>query len=314
MGREIAPRDPRDQSVRRLPSDYGMLGKRTKVYKVPVETVDITTEVEVLDGLAPDEMKAIESFYAAHGREVPGRNGAAGATIVINRNVINRNVTTTNYAPPADTGGGRKKKKRRKWWRRRQAELPAVTVINTGWGDGSGFAAFCVIALVLAMVVAAVGERRWRDDLTVTTIDNTGRIQTQRIREARAELEPPRSEPHVTMTVPRGDMTVNGQVNGHPVSFVLDTGADAVMLTGQTAEAIGLNLRELDFSHRMIGIGGATRVAHVLLNIDVDGLRAERVEVVVTCPNDGEQANLLGRSFLNKIGRFEYNDGHLKRT
>ena len=115
----------------------------------------------------------------------------------------------------------------------------------------------------------------------------------------------------MTMEIPRGRPILNGKVDGWPVEFELDTGADVVTLSADTGRALfGGNLKYL---HSMLGVGGGTRVADVTVDVDVDGIVVSHVRASVL-PPDVPQVNLLGLSFLNRIGRFEFSGGHLKRV
>jgi hypothetical protein len=147
MGQNITPYD----GEHRQPSDY-WLGKRSKRH-MPQR---VTTEVEILDGelISDKDLQELKELYASQGRELPGGNAP---TIIINRNVINRNVTTNNYATPATESAGKKKKKKRKWWRRRQIEAPVVILSNPL--DGAGFGAFLLVLSFLAIIVALTAAR-----------------------------------------------------------------------------------------------------------------------------------------------------------
>ena len=100
---------------------------------------------------------------------------------------------------------------------------------------------------------------------------------------------------------PGGLFHAQGLVNGRPVNFLLDTGASAVTLGQDHAEALGLAWRDAPrgLAHTALG-----RVEARLLELDdvrLGPLRAQRVGAAVL-PSALPQA-LLGNTFL---GRFDW--------
>lgn len=101
-----------------------------------------------------------------------------------------------------------------------------------------------------------------------------------------------------------GHFWAEGQVNGEPVHFLVDTGATAVALTPEDAERLGFRPQDLDYSYRVTTAGGRSRAAAVTLSsVSVDGARLDDVRALVI--EKGLDTSLLGMSYLGRLSRFE---------
>jgi len=103
-----------------------------------------------------------------------------------------------------------------------------------------------------------------------------------------------------------GHYEAEGQINGQPVTFLVDTGATDVELPESTARALGL-----DFGPRvrvMTAAGPATAWVTRLDVVNVGGIRRENVRATIT---SGEfNGVLLGMSFLKHYS-LQQSDGRL---
>ena len=103
-----------------------------------------------------------------------------------------------------------------------------------------------------------------------------------------------------------GHYTADGQINGQPVTFLVDTGATDVALPESAARALGL-----EFGPRvkvMTAAGPANAWVTRLNEVTVGGLRRENVRASIT---DGEfNGILLGMSFLKHYD-LQQQDGRL---
>lgn len=102
------------------------------------------------------------------------------------------------------------------------------------------------------------------------------------------------------VTVPRspdGHYYLTLDVNDAPVRFVIDTGATSVVLSRKDAEAVGLNVDDLQFYGRAQTANGEVRTAPVKLERVALGPVTDRnVRAFV---NEGELfGSLLGMSYL----------------
>ena len=131
------------------------------------------------------------------------------------------------------------------------------------------------------------------------------------LRAARAEapmlLDVSAPVPHPGTAVPRGadgPYWAQGQVNGQPVKFLVDTGATAVALTPADAERLGFRIKDLKYGYRVVTAGGQARAASVTLSsVSVAGARLDDVSALVI--EKGLDTSLLGMSYLGRLSRFE---------
>lgn len=101
-----------------------------------------------------------------------------------------------------------------------------------------------------------------------------------------------------------GHYWAEGEVNGQPVRFLVDTGATAVALTPADAARLGFKTQDLRYDYRVVTAGGQTRAAAVKLDsVSVAGARLEDVDAVVI--EKGLDVSLLGMSYLGRLARFE---------
>ena len=142
-------------------------------------------------------------------------------------------------------------------------------------------------------------------------------IQHQR---AQAEPEPvviARTAPEVTyarsISIPRspnGQFSVDGQISGRRVAFLIDTGATVIALRESEAWRLGFNLIPRDYTARMSTANGIVAGAPITLErVELGDLKAYNVAAVVL-PDDSLQQNLLGMSFLSQV-HWQYRAGTL---
>ena len=88
---------------------------------------------------------------------------------------------------------------------------------------------------------------------------------------------------------------VEGAINGHPVTFLVDTGASLVSVSNELALKVGL----APGAPAIFGTAGGPTAGRTVpeASVRVGGLRVDGIRVAV---GTGEQA-LLGQNFLNKV-------------
>ncbi len=103
-----------------------------------------------------------------------------------------------------------------------------------------------------------------------------------------------------------GDFAVLAEVNGARTQrFAFDTGASAVVLTAESAAALGIRPAESDFTQRVSTANGTARTAPIRLDSLTIGPITERdVDAMVSRPG-ALATNLLGQSFLQRLPSYE---------
>src|SRR3954452_4759366 len=90
----------------------------------------------------------------------------------------------------------------------------------------------------------------------------------------------------------------DASVNGHPVHFMIDTGASATALTEEDAERIGLRVDPSRYEVIGDGASGMVRGEYVQLHLDLNGIHQDDAKAVVV---QGSTVSLLGQPFLEKV-------------
>ena len=104
---------------------------------------------------------------------------------------------------------------------------------------------------------------------------------------------------------PDGHFWADAQVNGgHPVHFLIDTGATAVALTAADARTLGIDPSSLDYRYTVTTANGPARAAAIKLG-DVSVDRADVQDVQAFVIDQGLQTSLLGMTYLGRLSKFE---------
>lgn len=125
------------------------------------------------------------------------------------------------------------------------------------------------------------------------------------------------SGPGGTVTATRrsdGTFRIEGQVGGRRQDFLFDTGASSVVLTAENAAALGFRPGADDFNARVSTANGATGAAPIQLDALSIGTITERnVDAMVAKPGALHE-NLLGQTFLDRLGSYEVRGNRLILT
>ena len=108
--------------------------------------------------------------------------------------------------------------------------------------------------------------------------------------------------------IPRGqsgEFALLAKINGISTPMVVDTGATSVVLTYETAKAIGLPLELLEYDVDVETAGGHTKAARLSLDRLAIGRLVERSVPALVVPNGQMKTNLLGMSFLDRMESWE---------
>jgi len=114
--------------------------------------------------------------------------------------------------------------------------------------------------------------------------------------------------------IPRGsngEFAVQARINGVATAMVVDTGATSVVLTYETAKAVGLPLELLEYNVDVQTAGGHTKAARLWLDRMAIGKLQERSVSALVVPHGQMTTNLLGMSFLDRLESFEVRADHL---
>ena len=108
-----------------------------------------------------------------------------------------------------------------------------------------------------------------------------------------------------------GHFTANVEVNGTPVSMIVDTGATSIVLRPQDARKAGIDVDALTFRVPVLTANGRTMAARVRLDtVGIGPLDRQKVEALVAQPGALTQS-LLGMSFLSRLRSYEFSGDFL---
>lgn len=116
-----------------------------------------------------------------------------------------------------------------------------------------------------------------------------------------------------TVEVPRaadGHYYLPVQVNGEPISFLVDTGASQIVLSSGDAERLGIDPDQLNYFGRANTANGVVRTAPVRLEtMELGPIADSNVPAWV---NEGElDKSLLGMDYLHRFSNIQFANGRL---
>ncbi len=108
-----------------------------------------------------------------------------------------------------------------------------------------------------------------------------------------------------------GHFVTTADINGRDIRVLVDTGASAVALSYEDAEAAGLKPRSLDYDVRVSTANGEGKGARVKLrHVMIDNVKVRDVDGLVL-QKGAMRGTLLGMSFLSRLKSFTVSDGKL---
>jgi len=151
------------------------------------------------------------------------------------------------------------------------------------------------IMLVLAMLAATAGAVvAYGDPDQIARASNS---VTKMLRQR--SLEP---APAVQIARGKaGEFALHAKINGVKAPMVIDTGATSVVLTWETAKAIGLPIEMLEYNVDVETASGHTKAARLTLDRLAVGKLVERSVPALVVPRGQMKTNLLGMSFLDRL-------------
>ncbi|WP_243367639.1 retropepsin-like aspartic protease family protein [Microvirga solisilvae] len=108
-----------------------------------------------------------------------------------------------------------------------------------------------------------------------------------------------------------GSFLLQAKVNGHDTRLVFDTGASTVVLRAENATALGIKPETLNYSVPVsTANGGALAAPVVLESLSIGSITERNVHALVA--REGVlHANLLGMTFLERLGSYEVRGNRL---
>jgi aspartyl protease family protein len=165
-----------------------------------------------------------------------------------------------------------------------------------------------------ALQTLSVGQKT-RDDVILLSVERDGAtfdIQGRRVAlaigPARRQTSPvaaaqtsagAAADYAVVPTNDRGDLVADGEVNGMPVRFAVDTGATFITLPAREASRLGLDYHNGQKVVMETANGNVFAYRLKLDTVRVGGVAVNNVDAVITEGN-GLPIALLGMSFLNR--------------
>jgi aspartyl protease family protein len=103
---------------------------------------------------------------------------------------------------------------------------------------------------------------------------------------------------------------VTARVNGRPVRFLVDTGANYVTLTGADARRIGLDRGAYRYGGQIATAAGARTAAWARLNqVEVAGRQVQDLQVTII--DQGLPVSLMGQNLLSRLNQVRIEGDHL---
>ena len=108
-----------------------------------------------------------------------------------------------------------------------------------------------------------------------------------------------------------GSFLIKGSVNGYEARFIFDTGASTVVLRAENAAALGFRPDALNYSIPVSTANGTALAAPVVIESLSVGSITERNIPALIARTGVLHANLLGMSFLERLGSYEVRGNRL---
>lgn len=108
-----------------------------------------------------------------------------------------------------------------------------------------------------------------------------------------------------------GSFLLQGKVNGRDTRFVFDTGASTVVLRAENVPALGINPETLNYSVPVSTANGGALAAPVVVESLSIGAITERNVHALVAREGVLHANLLGMTFLERLGSYEVRGNRL---
>src|ERR1700749_5090485 len=153
-----------------------------------------------------------------------------------------------------------------------------------------------LVLFLLAAPVSAVVAYRDPEQLARAT-DTVSELLRERAVGPASVVQIPRG--------PNGEFDIRAKINGAAAAMVIDTGATSVVLTYETAKAVGLPVELLEYDVDLETASGHTKAARLSLDRLAIGHLVERSVPALVMQHGQMKTHLLGMSFLNRLESWE---------
>ncbi|HEY7383765.1 MAG TPA: TIGR02281 family clan AA aspartic protease [Beijerinckiaceae bacterium] len=108
-----------------------------------------------------------------------------------------------------------------------------------------------------------------------------------------------------------GTFVISGRANGRDLRFIFDTGASTVVLSAESAQALGFSAATLAYTVPVATANGRTMAAPVTLDsVSIGSITERRIRALVARPG-ALRDNLLGMTFLERLASYEVRGNRL---
>lgn len=193
--------------------------------------------------------------------------------------------------------------------------------------EAAGLLGFGGVTLLLAAGIVEGFARHWTYGVQAMAVSGGVLIALMVMYASRSELQAviDRAIGDIavgrTVETPEGDVVaarktdgsflLQGRVNGKDARFIFDTGASTVVLRAENAAALGLKPEALNYSIPVATANGGALAAPVVLETLSVGSITERNVRALVAREGVLHANLLGMSFLERLGSYEVRGNRL---
>jgi aspartyl protease family protein len=193
--------------------------------------------------------------------------------------------------------------------------------------EAAGLLGFGGISLILAASIIEGFGQHWTYGVQATAVSSGVLIALMIMYASRSELQTviDRAIGDIavgrTVVTPEGEVVaarktdgsflLQGKVNGHETRFIFDTGASTVVLRAENATALGFKPEMLDYSIPVATANGGALAASVIIESLSIGPITERNVRALIAREGVLHANLLGMTFLERLGSYEVRGNRL---
>lgn len=161
------------------------------------------------------------------------------------------------------------------------------------------------LLLVIAIILLGVGTLTYGDANRIAHVQRAMAATATGVSQALLTRSHANAR---AVDIPRktgGEFAVRAKINNFHAPMLVDTGATSVVLTYETAKAIGLPLELLEYDVELETASGRTRAARLTLDRLAIGKVVERSVPALVVPKGQAKNNLLGMSFLDRLESWE---------